>query len=351
MHKKDLVILTENNRFFGQTRKPWVGLNIEKVAGILSQSGFNVSIYNYHEVVNGSINIEGKTIIYSFSQRDNYRQYIGDIVYSLSRNNRIIPGFDLFKCHENKGYQELYKKQLGLNGLNAMYFTSLKEIKEGNIKFPAVLKKVKGSNGKGVYLVNNCDELRNIVNKFKSPFDIFTRIDLLRRKYIRKKKFKEYPDHSDKKDFNGYKKYITREENFIIQELVPGLDHDYRVLIAGSRYYVMKRLAKSGDFRASGSKKFVFDEEPNPQLLNHAQQIYEKFDTPFLSIDLIFDGKQYYMIEFQSLHFGVNVVVKSKGYFSIHPGGAWCLYKEKPMLERLFAQTFAEYLSRQNDQQ
>lgn len=345
MEKQELVILTENHHFFGQTRKPWVSLDIKKIAEILTKSGFNVTLYNFHEVVNEPVELKGKTIFYSFSQRENYREYIGDIIYSLSKNNQIIPGYDLFKCHENKGYQELYKKQIGLNGLTAKYFTSMEEVKKSHIKLPAVLKKVKGSNGKGVYLIKNWEELQTVVSKFKDPFNIFTRIDLLRRKYLRKKKFKEYPKHSDIEDFKGYRKYITREDNFIIQELVPGLDYDYRVLIAGSRYYVVKRLVKERDFRASGSKKFVSEKKPHPQLLNYAKQVYEKFNTPFLSIDLLFDGKQFYMIEFQSLHFGVNVVVKTNGYFSLNPNGEWSLNMEKPNLERLFAKTLAEYVS------
>ena len=343
MKKKELVILTARNRFFGQTRKPWSSIDVGKVAALFEQEGHQVEVYDFHQVFNENLNIENKTILYAFSQKENYREYIRDIMYHLSKKNRIIPDYDLLKCHENKGYQEIYKREIGLNGLLANYYTSHKEIDTQKVSFPLVLKTTRGSNGKGVYLITGNDQLKKVLKKLKNTFDIFTHIDLFRRRYFRKKKFKDYPNYSDLVDYYEYKEYLVHEMNFVLQQFVPNLDFDYRVLVAHDRYYVMKRDVKIGDFRASGSKIFSFDQEPDVGLLDFSSAIYEKFDAPFLSIDVLYNGTDYYMVEYQALHFGTSVVAKSKGFFT-KTSGSWVFIKEKPVLESIFASTYHKYL-------
>jgi glutathione synthase/RimK-type ligase-like ATP-grasp enzyme len=158
MNNKNLVILTCRNRFFGQTRKPWSSLDVMKMVVLLQADGFDVEIYDFHEVLENDILIKNKIIFYAFSQIENNRDYINDIVYNLGRHNYLIPSYDLLKCHENKGYQELFKKEIGLSGLPASYYSSYKEVNPENIHFPVVVKSTKGTNGQGVFLVRNRDD-------------------------------------------------------------------------------------------------------------------------------------------------------------------------------------------------
>ncbi len=344
MNHKEIAIITCKNKFFGQTRKPWSSLNVDKIAGFLKQNGLDVEVYEFHEIVNQSISLENKTIIYAFSQVENYREYIKDIMYFFSKRNRIIPSFDLLKCHENKGYQEIFKKEIGLNSLPARYYSSFDEVKVDQLKFPLVLKTTSGTNGKGVYLIKDQAGFNNTAKKLQNSFSLATRLDLIRRKYFRKKKFEEYPEFSDRQDYHEYLGYLKEEKNFILQEYIPDLDYDYRVLIAHNRHYVMKREVKKGDFRASGSKLFSFSKKPDKSLLNFSKFIYDKFDSPFLSVDILFDGQKYYLVEFQALHFGMSVVAKSEGFFQNVQGEKWNFVEEKPELEKLFANTFTSYL-------
>jgi hypothetical protein len=345
MSTKDLVLLTCRNKFFGQTRKPWTSLNIDKMASHLRELGYQVDVYEYHQFLNNHLGISGKTIIYSFSQKRNYREYIGDIIYHLSKRNTVIPSYDLLKCHENKGYQEIYKKEIGLNSLDALYFSSFDEIDPFSLEFPIVLKTTRGSNGMGVFLARNMQDLMSLLGKVREKTGFFRKIDLWRRKYLRKKKFPDYPGFSDRQDFLEYLEYIKVEENFVLQQFVKDLDFDLRVLIADNKYYVMKRSVKKGDFRASGTKLFAFSEQPDPALLSYAQSIYHKFDSPFLSVDILNNRNEYYLGEYQALHFGMSVVSKSKGYFA-QERGEWKFFEEKPDIERLFAYTFHSYMER-----
>ncbi|MFO8066932.1 MAG: hypothetical protein R6U11_05050 [Bacteroidales bacterium] len=347
MENKNLVILTCKNRFFGQTRKPWTSLKTDVLFDVLSNNGFNVEMYDFHEVFNKNISIKDKTIFYSFSQKNYYRQYINDIIYHLSKSNRIIPSYDLLKCHENKGYQEIFKREIGLNSLNAMYFTSLDEVDFSSLSYPVVLKTTEGTNSKGVFLIKQESDFNKIKHKLESKISFGKKLDLFRRKYFRKKKFEEYPEFSDRQDYIEYKEYIRQEKNFIIQDFVAGLDFDYRVLIAHNRYYVMRRDVKKGDFRASGSKLFKFSKNFDKELLNYSKSVYEKFDIPFLSIDVLYNGSEYYLGEYQALHFGMSAMAKSEGFFVFDNNSAdWQFKTEKPELEKVFANTLTAYLEK-----
>jgi len=344
MNDKELIILTCRNKFFGQTRKPWTSLDVDAIESNLQQKGFQVKVYEFPDVANNKVRLNNKTIFYAFSQRDNYRNYIQDVVYQLSKNNRVIPSFDLLKCHENKGFQELYKQEIGLHSLQASYYTSLQEVDFDSLILPVVLKTTFGSNGKGVFLIKSKDDFKKTANRLVKKNSIATQVDLFRRKYLRKKKFKEYPEFSDSRDYQEYKEYIKDENNFILQQFVPDLDFDYRVLIAYNRYYVVKREVKAGDFRASGAKKFRFSKEPDISLLDFSKGIYQKFDTPFLSIDVLCNETDYYLGEFQALHFGVNVISKSPGWFGLSDRNSWVFHEEKPNIEKVISHTLISYL-------
>ncbi|MBW6499586.1 MAG: hypothetical protein K0B09_14450, partial [Bacteroidales bacterium] len=72
MQKNQIVILTSRNRFFGQTRKPWSSLDVGKIAAVLSANGYQVQVYDFHEVVNRPVMIKDKLVFYAFSQKENY---------------------------------------------------------------------------------------------------------------------------------------------------------------------------------------------------------------------------------------------------------------------------------------
>lgn len=346
MKNNKIILLTGNNNFFGQTRKPWVSMDVDNLQYSIHVQGFDVEKYSFHEILNQDKDIRNSIIFYTFSQKINRRDYIKDVVYFLDNgSNILIPSYDLLLCHENKGFQELFKKRIKLSSLNSYYFSSIEEISDYPIQFPTVLKTVDTSNGKGVFLVKNQTELVKIVEKLERQ-NIFTWLDLIRRKYFRRKKsYKHYPDYSNSKDYYQYKDYILKEKNFILQEFVPGLDHDYRVLIFYDKYYVMKRYTKKNDFRASGTKIQEFDIEFDHRLLDYAREVYHKFDTPFLSLDIGFHNGKFFLFEFQALHFGINVLVKSVGSYTLDDE-KWNFNRNRkqPELESEIASALVKYV-------
>lgn len=344
---KKIAILTRDGKFYGQTRKPWVSANLDKIKNLIKQAGYDPQIITYHQVFNEDIDLAGIPIFYTFSQKENLRHYIGDIIHYLyMKDYDLIPELPLLLCHEDKGYQEILKKKLNIKSLNSLYLSSSEDLSAYKITYPAVLKTIDGSNGTGVFLVKSQADLLNTLKKWEK-ITFLEKLDLLRRLHLRFKKFKEYPDFDNKKDALQYEKHIKPERSFILQPFVPHLKYDYRVLVLFGQLWVTRRWNRDNDFRASGAKKFDTDFVADPALLDFAMEIFQKFKTPSLSIDIAFDGDKYHLIEFQAQHFGVNVIVKNKGYY-FQENKEWKFKEVKPDFEKAVAQCLVAYLKSKN---
>jgi len=342
---KRIIIITGYNKFFGQARKPWASLNTDLFVDELKNHGYNIELYEFYQIANDLVKLKNEIIIYSFSQKFNLRFLIKDTIRYLEKEgNVVIPDFNLLYCHENKGYQEFYKRQLGITKPKALYFSSKREMENMDIKFPKVLKTIEGSNGRGVFLVRSKKDVYRVLKKIEKQLSIFERIDLLRRHFFRKQKtFAGYPDFNPMKDYYQYRDYITQEVPFVLQDFVENLDCDYRVIVLYDRYFAVKRMTNKGDFRASGTKKFIFDFEMPKGLLDYAKEIFDTFKSPLLSMDIGFDGKDFYLFEYQAIHFGISAVVRSNGYHVLE-NGHWKFTQTTTVFEVAIAEAFDKYV-------
>jgi glutathione synthase/RimK-type ligase-like ATP-grasp enzyme len=343
--KKLIYIITGNNGFFGQFRKPWITLKIAVFADALRNSGYKVITCEFHQIANGEIDIENSVVFYTFSQKMLIREYIQDVVYALKlKNNILLPSYELLKCHEDKGFQELYRKHLGIAPLKAYYISDICEIDNYDIEYPCVLKTIDGSNGRGVFLAHNKAELLKQIKLATTTLGFFQKLDLLRRKHFRyKKTVKGWPEFDAAKDFHAYKEYVKPTRNMVIQQFIPDLEFDFRVLAVYDHFYITKRHVKDGDFRASGTKLFDFDTGDVQKILNYAQGIHQKVNHPYLSMDIAVSGDKYYLLEYQALHFGNNVIKLSNGFYRIEDGN-WTFVKNKSEINQVLAKGLIRYL-------
>lgn len=344
---KKLYLLTGYDGFIGQTRKPWVSIDTPLFVSELTGLGYEVHQHEFHEVVNRRIQIHDSLIFYSFSHRENLRHYIGDcLLYLLKNGNTLVPSLELFSCHENKGWQELFKETLDIHSLNYHYFSSKRELTDYDLEFPLVFKTLKGSNSTGVALVHSKTEILHELGKHEPAPSLAQKLDFWRRKYLRKNKtFPGYPNYDLYQDAIWYQDYMSGEIPFILQEFIPGLSYDYRVVVLGDKYFISKRHTKAGDFRASGAKLFDFDLKAPQPILDKAKALYQSFKAPFLSIDLGEDAAgKLYLFEYQAAHFGIKTIIRSHGYYR-NIDGEWQFIEEKPAFER-FLPGPDQYLSR-----
>jgi glutathione synthase/RimK-type ligase-like ATP-grasp enzyme len=342
---KSIFLLTGYEHFFGQTRKPWVSLDTDLLVANLNRKGYSVEEIPFHHVMNHRIEIRDAIVFYTFSQRDNLRNYIKDIIFNLSNNNNlVIPSYELLLCHENKGFQELYKHDLGISDLKYQYLSSKRELEFYQINYPVVFKMITGSNAKGVYLVHSRQELEKVIKKMEPVVKLFQRFDFVRRRYLRNKFFPEYPGYSMRLDYRLYKDYITQEICFILQEFVPDLYFDYRVIIMGDRYYVSKRLTNKGDFRASGAKHFTFDFPIPSKLLDYSQAIISKINNPTVALDIGEKNGEFHLFELMATGFGINAIVKAPLHYIKHEG-KWIEERTFLNIETLIADAWHKHIS------
>lgn len=338
-----LYLITGYKNFYGQSRKPWVSIDTLAFMKYLQQAGISVNKVDWHDLASGSFHPRDSLILYTFSQIAHIRAWLKDQMSILASQNRILPSLPLLLAHENKGYAQLYLQKLGIDAPQSWYLCHPDDI-PAQISYPVVLKSISGSNGKGVFLCESKQELLSRIEGLSPAFSPFIKLDHLRRRYLRnKRRYEGYSNFEAQSDADAWLEYMRPGVAFILQQYIPGLDSDYRVIAIGERFYLMMRRAKKGDFRASGTKDFDFDASPPQGLLDYAEGIYQQMDTPFLSMDIGYRDGKCYLFEYQASHYGTGAIVRSKGYYQ-KASVAWEFVKGESILEQVLALGLAEYL-------
>lgn len=145
---------------------------------------------------------------------------------------------------------------------------------------------------------------------------------------------------------SDYYEYIeANTKRYLLQEFVPDLEEDWKVLIFSDKYYVLNRKIRENDFRASGSGKLEYIEPPE-EVLYFAKDCFKKLDVPFASLDICMDkNKECYLIEYQGVHFGPYTLINSEWYYKYDKS---CFIKkdEKSDLAIEYAKSYIKYLER-----
>jgi len=334
---KKIYLLIDNGHYFGH-HLIYDKVNVNFVVNYFYKKNIDVKVLNLKDITNNVLKLEDSIVFTVSSQKPYHKFFLNDInEYLTLKGNILIPSNNMIKAHENKGFQELYKNIIGIKSLNSIYCNydtiSYENISQ-KFKYPLVLKKLDGSGSKGVQLIYNEHELKESINKKVYDFKYRSA------RYVYEKLKNIFTNSTSEK-----LKYYSEYNNYIIQEFVPNLEFDYKVLIFGEKYYVLKRNIKKGDFRASGSGNFEFVDIEN-DLLNYANDLFNKFNEPFISFDICFDGDKYYLIEYQGIHFGPYTQLFADGYY-YKVGNSWKFLNKRIQLDEVLASSL--YLFMQNN--
>jgi hypothetical protein len=101
------------------------------------------------------------------------------------------------------------------------------------------------------------------------------------------------------------KHYPKRFGKIIIQEFIPNLTHDWKILVLGDKCLGGKRYVRNNDFRASGSKLYEMDEDPPENVLNFALKCKEQLKCPNVSLDISENKGDLHLLEYQTIHFAI----------------------------------------------
>lgn len=281
---KNVYFATLPDGSFSSAGQSWKKLNIEKMVSKLNFSARVISFNELDEMILSSDDI----IIYTSSENPEVRQFIKNKLYYIKDKCVLIPSYDLLMAHEDKGFQEVMKKEKKFGNLRGNYIF---DIDNHQFDYPKVLKTSQGAGSSGVLLVKDNTDLKAIKNKYFEPSFKRKCIQLQRKVKLSPE---EYQIYSYK-----YKKFNL----FVEQDFISNLVCDYKVLVFGDRYFVLKRNVRKNDFRASGSGDFEFIDPPI-EVLDFAKEIAEVLKNPYLSLDIAQSDKGCHLIEFQATNFG-----------------------------------------------
>ena len=321
----------------------------ERIVEILKQAGHHVIVCKFEDIKHVE-DYKEWFVLYSSSEDPGlfYKDYIEDIILRLHLAGAILlPRFELFRCHHNKCFMEGYRLSLEddrfktiksyIYGSYGGYLTSSQRPEE----YPVVLKPSVGAGSSGVVIANDSKDLEKKIKKLAR-----------RQLYIELPGLQglKFPEKL-KNMYRGIRgiprvNYPPKAFNFVVQNLIPNLSGDYKVLVFGEKYYLLKRENRDGDFRASGSGKYSFpsDVADVRAVLDYAKLAYETFNTHICSLDIGYDGVSCHLIEFQFLHFGPITLQKSAFHF-IFKQNEWVKVDEIPNLEREYSHAVLNYLT------
>lgn len=322
------IILLHHEGYFGQSLPTFKTMDIGLIKTSLEGYGFCVSTLTFQELV--SHEVEEKTYYVCGShQNPNVKAFLDDILdLKFDKRHNLIPSRQLIKAHENKGYQGELAKLIGLPYVNQHYY-----IESINIKERSVAKVLGGAGSGGVKLIENGRELISFLrlNHFKKIG--IKRIGYLARAYFQVRLKKSIENE------NKWNYYRWREP-YVIQDFIPNLLHDFKVLVFGEKVFVLKRGTRENDFRASGSGKFEFI-KPTKDLLNFALNFKNALNTPYVSIDVVEHSGGFECIEYQCAHFGPYTQMNAPCYY-VKDGDSWLEMQNDTTLEELIASSIVD---------
>lgn len=325
----------------------WMGLDYQLIKSELEQKyQANVQIIHFENLKDLLSKIPEKTVLfYSSIYNPNYLKFIQDMVLYISLKRPdivLIPNQHQLNSLENKGYQELYKDLLCIEKVAGKYYGDIDEVlKAQDLEFPFVLKKLSGALSSGVQLIKNRKELEEFSNSAKKKSLKETAAFHLNKRNSFKKDSNLAP--VERLLESNFEDFFSKRIPVVIQEFVPGLECDFKVLIFGDKYFVVKRGIRENDFRASGSGKLKW-EIPPTQVLDYAKELKELFNVPFISLDIGIDkNNQCFLFEFQGTAFGPATLTAGDKYFYF-ASDEWKLKDGKFNLEEEYAYAINHFI-------
>jgi len=311
-------------------------MDINRLIMLFIDHGYTLNTLRFSEINIDELRLKNPVILYTSSEDNHglYKSFIEDIIFNLeSIGLQIIPSFSMLKAHNNKVAMEMLRDRSELDSIKTIkshFFGTLQELisESGRLSYPVVIKPASGAMSRGVAKANNPDELIMYAKKVSRSFNLKHDVKDLLRKL-------KYGTRYHKESFFRSK--------FIVQNFIPGLENDWKVLVYGNKCFVLYRGNRERDFRASGSGKFIFRKDLPDGLLDFAFEIKNHFKVPNISLDIGFDGKKFHLIEFQFLYFGTTTIEKSPFYFEKYDN-SWLLNKGKCELEKVYVDSIVGLL-------
>ncbi|WP_147294378.1 RimK family alpha-L-glutamate ligase [Arthrobacter sp. RT-1] len=316
-------------------------LDAERIRKELEVLGHDVEIVNFAELDLSKSDLVGSFVLYTSSEDVGglYKRFIEAKIFGLKMvGAHPVPEPELLLAHHDKVMMESVRQaRLGeaLGQPWSWTFGSLEDFVAADVAVPVVLKPATGAGSRGVSLARDPKQAARAARKLSRSMDMpgtfFELAKRLRRRHYVPRSLHRRP--------------------FVLQQFLPGLQGDYKVLRLGRRFYILGRANRPNDFRASGGGRLNYaphkDIDVTP-ILDAAADWAEALGSPFCSLDVAYDpqleqGPQ--LIEFQCVNFGPVTAENSFCYYTRNSSG-WERIEEQCDFEMVFAEAASEHINR-----
>jgi glutathione synthase/RimK-type ligase-like ATP-grasp enzyme len=339
-----LLLVDYRRAFWSSTRNidTLCSLNVDRLRTELNKLGHQVEVLEFAELDLSRKDLRGTHVIYTSSEDvgAHYKRYIEAKVFGLRMAGALpIPEPELLMAHHDKVMMESVRQARLSDApgqLESLTFGTLEEFLSVSPDWaaePTVMKPAQGAGSRGVTLVQNRKEGFRTARRLSRSFDLRgTVAELLKRR--------------------RYADYISRSlhrQAIVLQQFLPNLNGDYKVLRYGERFYVLGRANRPNDFRASGSGRLDYSPSGSVDiypLLDAAMLWSDAIGSPFCSLDVAYDpisNVDPHLIEFQCVNFGPATAENSNGYYVRRVDG-WTRLEEACDLEWVFAMATSAHI-------
>ncbi|WP_027697967.1 ATP-grasp domain-containing protein [Vibrio litoralis] len=282
----------------------------------------------YSTDVSKTINC-GDVLLWHFHHNDySATKFAKSLMHSLSiKGVKTFPSFNMSWHFDDKIAQKYLLESISAPLINTYVFYKKEDAlrwAHDRDEFPLVFKLAGGAGASNVKLLKNNNETVKYINRMfskgvpKQPVreKIVDSILNFKKKPSIKASFNVFKNickifirQGVNKDFSNEKGY------FYVQDFIPNLDCDYRIIVINGKAFAIKRMIRSNDFRASGSGNIVYDiKEDLSEPLRLAFDICHRLKFDCCAFDFVFDGSGWKIIEI-SYGFTSKVYEPCLGYW------------------------------------
>lgn len=233
----------------------------------------------------------------------NYKDvlFAKQLLYSVELSGKkVFPNFNTCWHFDDKLGQKYLFEALGVPFVTTNVFYEEKEAIDWikSTSFPKVFKLRGGASALNVNLVRTEKEAIYLTKKaFGRGFSQFNRLGFLKDKITKVRAGNEPFLLGILKGIAAlfipieFEKMHGREKGYVyFQDFIPNNDFDIRVAVVGDKAFANKRMNRKNDFRASGSRDYIFEKkEIDERCIQIAFEVNRKLNSQSAYYDFLFD--------------------------------------------------------------
>lgn len=259
------------------------------------------------------------------------RSYVEDVILALElAGARPVPPYRFLRAQANRVFLDLMEPLAGplaAQVLPGRAFGTLADLARSDYRewaYPKLLRRVDDSAADGQRLIRSADDLLGAAARLSFRGSAGAALRRLATRTLR-------PDNLPEGTYN---------RKLLVEDVLPGLDHDYRVLVFADRYYPLRRGLRPGASRADGSDWVEYPSVPPVAVLDLARKLRRALGVPMAAFDIAPAAAGPLLTEAEFVGFDTRALDGAQGFFR-REGDSWRWHARPPDLGEAIAHSVA----------